>query len=157
MAKNKNTNVLGQLTNAGNNAVGMINRLDEATGKFQKGRRQGSIVKAAQGNVFEFPVFISSGIPVDYATATSSLLEQIYASYLQMAISINPVVDADSVKNNMQFAGLIREHFQTVVLLLGVIFHCFEALVFVPVFLPFLLNFLKVILLVHFMSNPPLR
>ena len=106
MAKNKNTNVLGQLTNAGNNAVGMINRLDEATGKFQKGRRQGSIVKAAQGNVFEFPVFISSGIPVDYATATSSLLEQIYASYLQMAISINPVVDADSVKNNMQFAGL---------------------------------------------------
>ena len=53
MAKNKNTNVLGQLTNAGNNAVGMINRLDEATGKFQKGRRQGSIVKAAQGNVFE--------------------------------------------------------------------------------------------------------
>lgn len=106
MAKNKNTNVLGQLTNAGNNAIGMINRLDEATGKFQKGRRQGSIVKAAQGNVFEFPVFISSGIPADYATATSSLLEQIYASYLQMAISINPVVDADSVKNNMQFAGL---------------------------------------------------
>lgn len=104
MAKNKN--VLGQLTNAGNDAIGMINRLDDATGKFQKGKRQGSIVKAAQGNVFEFPVFLSSSIPVDYAEATTSLLEQVYASYLQMAISINPVVDANSVKNGMQFAGL---------------------------------------------------
>ena len=59
--------------------------------------------------------------------------------------------------SHMQFAGWIREHFQTVVLLLGVIFNCFEALILFPVFLPFLLNFLKVILLVHFMSNPPLR
>lgn len=107
MAKDKGkTNVLTQLTGAGNDAIGIVNRLDEATGKFQSGRRQGSIVKAAQGNVFEFPVFISNNVPLDYATATSSLLEQIYAAYLQMAISINPVVDADSVKNNMQFAGL---------------------------------------------------
>lgn len=107
MAKDKGkTNVLTQLTGAGNDTIGIINRLDEATGKFQSGRRQGSIVKAAQGNVFEFPVFISNNVPLDYATATSSLLEQIYATYLQMAISINPVVDADSVKNNMQFAGL---------------------------------------------------
>lgn len=107
MAKDKGkTNVLTQLSGAGNNTIGIINRLDEATGKFQSGRRQGSIVKAAQGNVFEFPVFISNNVPLDYATATSSLLEQIYAAYLQMAISINPVVDADTVKNNMQFAGL---------------------------------------------------
>lgn len=107
MAKDKGkTNVLTQLSGAGNDAIGIINRLDEATGKFQSGRRQGSIVKAAQGNVFEFPVFISNNVPLDYATATSSLLEQIYAAYLQMAISINPVVDADTVKNNMQFAGL---------------------------------------------------
>lgn len=107
MAKDKGkTNVLTQLTGAGNDTIGIINRLDEATGKFQSGRRQGSIVKAAQGNVFEFPVFISNNVPLDYATATSSLLEQIYAAYLQMAISINPVVDADTVKNNMQFAGL---------------------------------------------------
>lgn len=104
MAKKKNTNVFGTLTNAGNDAVGMINRLDDASSKFQKGQRRGSIIKAAQGNVFEFPVFISNSIPIDYATATTSLLEQVYASYLQMAISINPVVSADSVKNGLQFA-----------------------------------------------------
>lgn len=104
MAKQKD--VLGQLTNAGNTSIDLINRLDTATGKFQPGQRKGSIVKAAQGNVFEFPVFISNSIPIDYATAVTSLLEQVYATYLQMAISINPVVDADSVKNGLQFANL---------------------------------------------------
>lgn len=104
MAKQKD--VLGQLTNAGNTSIDLINRLDTATGKFQPGQRKGSIVKAAQGNVFEFPVFISNSIPIDYATAVTSLLEQLYATYLQMAISINPVVDAGSVKNGLQFANL---------------------------------------------------
>ena len=104
---NKNKNVLNQLTSAGNSSIDIINRLDTATGKFQPSQRKGSIIKAAQGNIFEFPVFISSSIPIDYATATTSLLEQVYASFLQMAISINPVVDADSVKNGLQFAHLM--------------------------------------------------
>jgi len=105
MAKNK-TDVLDRFASAGNEAVGLINRVDDATAKFQPGMRRGSIVKAAQGNVFEFPVFISNSIPLDYATATTSLLEQVYAAYLQMAVSINPVVSADSVKNGLQFADL---------------------------------------------------
>lgn len=100
----KNDDVLSRFASAGNTSVDLINRVDTATGKFQPGQRKGSIVKSAQGNVFEFPVFISNSIPLDYATATTSLLEQIYAAYLQMAISINPVVSADSVKNGLQFA-----------------------------------------------------
>lgn len=104
MAKNNDIDVLDRFASAGNDAVGLINRVDDATRKFQPGQRRGSIIKAAQGNVFEFPVFISSSIPMDYATATVSLLEQMYAAYLQMAISINPVVDAASVKNGLQFA-----------------------------------------------------
>lgn len=106
MAK-KNQDMLSQLTEAGSASIDLINRLDEATGKFQPGKRKGSIIKAAQGNVFEFPVFISNSIPIDYATATTSLIEQLYASFLQMAISINPVIDADSVKNGLQFANLM--------------------------------------------------
>lgn len=105
MAKNNDIDVLDRFASAGNDAVGLINRVDDATRKFQPGQRRGSIIKAAQGNVFEFPVFISSSIPMDYATATASLLEQIYAAYLQMAISINPVIDAASVKNGLQFAN----------------------------------------------------
>jgi hypothetical protein len=100
----KNDDVLSRFASAGNDAVDLINRVDTATSKFQPGQRKGSIVKSAQGNVFEFPVFISNSIPLDYATATTSLLEQIYAAYLQMAISLNPVIDASSVKNGLQFA-----------------------------------------------------
>ena len=104
MAKDK-TDVF-DFTSAGNNAIDLVNRVDVATQKFQPGARRGSIIKAAQNNLFEFPVFISNTIPMDYATATNSLLEQIYAAYLQMAISQNPVIDADSVKNGLQFANL---------------------------------------------------
>ena len=63
-----------------------------------------SIIAAAKGNMFEFPVFISSSVQLDYATATSSLLEQIYASYLQSALSLNPIVDESLVRNKTPFA-----------------------------------------------------
>lgn len=58
-----------------------------------------SIIGMAQANVFEFPVFISESVPLDYATATNTLLEQMYAAYLQMAISIDPVVDYKQVRS----------------------------------------------------------
>ena len=107
MAKNDEEQVsaLDQVTAAGNEAIDLINRVDDATAKFQPSKRRGSIIKSAQGNIFEFPVFVSNSVPLDYATATVSLLEQIYAAYLQMAISINPVVDAKTVKNGLQFAN----------------------------------------------------
>ena len=81
--------------------------LDKSTSKFRKGAKGAkSIVKAAKGNIFEFPVFVSSSVPLDYATATTSLLEQVYASFLQMAISANPVISAKSAANGTQFAHL---------------------------------------------------
>lgn len=105
MAKNKDTDILSTFASVGNDTIGLINRVDDATGKIQPGQRKGSIIKSAQQNIFEFPVFISNSIPIEYAEAVSSLLEQVYASYLQMAISINPVVDAESVKKGLQFAN----------------------------------------------------
>ena len=100
----KDVDVLTRFATANDEAVGYLNRVDTATSKFRKSQRKGSIVKSAQNNVFEFPVFVSNTIPIDYATATVSLLEQIYASYLQMAISQNPIIDAESAKRGVQFA-----------------------------------------------------
>ena len=90
--------------NVSNAAFDAINALDISTAKFQKSKRKGSIIDSAKGNIFEFPVFISSSTPLDYAEATTSLLEQVYLSYLQMAVSINPVIDANTAKNGLQFA-----------------------------------------------------
>lgn len=84
-----------------------VHALDKSTSKFRKGVKGAkSVVKAAKGNIFEFPVFVSSSVPLDYATATSSLLEQVYASFLQMAISANPVITSKSAANGTQFAHL---------------------------------------------------
>lgn len=86
----------------GSNSV--LGRLDASTKKFRTSR--GSIISSAKGNVFEFPVFISSSIPLDYATATNALLEQVYASYLQMAITLNPVIDHNLASSGLQFSHL---------------------------------------------------
>lgn len=65
-----------------------------------------SIIGKASKNVFEFPVFMSSSVPIDFATATNSLLEQIYASYLQMAVSQTPIVSAADAKSGNIFNNM---------------------------------------------------
>ena len=90
------------LINAG--PIDSLNRLDVATSKFQKGKRRGSIIYSARDNIFEFPVFVSNSVSLEYATAINSLLEQQYASFLQMAISQNPYVEAEKVRQGLQFA-----------------------------------------------------
>lgn len=65
-----------------------------------------SLVKKASKNIFEFPVFVSSSVPIDFATATNSLLEQVYASFVQMAISQDPVVSAADMKAGNPFKSL---------------------------------------------------
>jgi len=85
-------------------AVGNIKDLHDTTiGRFVKGYKKGkstkSVIGMASRNTFEFPVFCSKSVPLDYATATNMLLEQLYAAYVQMAISQDPIVDAKSVKH----------------------------------------------------------
>lgn len=78
--------------------------LKKSAGKIKKSSK--SVVKAAKGNIFEFPVFVANSVPLDYATASVSLLEQVYASYLQMAISINPIIDDETARKGAQFDHL---------------------------------------------------
>lgn len=75
---------------------------------YKKGKSTKSVIGMAAKNTFDFPVFVSKSVPLDYATATVQLLEQLYASYVQMAISQHPIVDASSVKH-----GGFLANFQT--------------------------------------------
>ena len=90
--------------NAKNMPSDNFGKLDDATRKFRN--KKGSIISSAKENVFEFPVFMSSSVPMDYATAVNSLLEQVYASYLQMAVSINPIIKPEEAANGLQFSHL---------------------------------------------------
>lgn len=62
-----------------------------------KAGKNSSIVQNAKRNIFEFPVFVASSVPLTYATATATLLEQMYASFVQMTLSQTPVVDAKDI------------------------------------------------------------
>ena len=68
------------------------------TGFLDGTSHKNSIIGMAKKNVFEFPVFVSDTVPLEYATAVNSLLEQVYASYLQMALSTDPVISSESLK-----------------------------------------------------------
>jgi hypothetical protein len=98
-------NILNTAMGIHNSAVSTYGQLDSATKKFQNKKHSKSIIKSAKDNIFEFPVFVSSSVPMDYATATNTLLEQCYASYLQMAITAQgPVISATEARNGTQFA-----------------------------------------------------
>lgn len=71
-----------------------------------KGGPAQSIASRAAKNIFEFPVFVSKSVPLNYATATCSLLEQMYASFLQMTISLAPIVDMEAINSGNPFSGL---------------------------------------------------
>ena len=71
-----------------------------------KGGPAQSIAARAAKNIFEFPVFVSKSVPLNYATATCSLLEQMYASFLQMTISLAPIVDMEAINSGNPFSGL---------------------------------------------------
>lgn len=80
-----------------------VKSFDAGASLFMKGAMSSlgdkkSIIGKARENLFEFPVFISDTVSLDNATAVNTLLEQVYASYLQMAISADPLVDAELVK-----------------------------------------------------------
>ena len=68
----------------------------ELFSKLKAGKNK-SIVQNAKRNIFEFPVFVASSVPLRYATATATLLEQMYASFVQMTLSQTPVVDAKDI------------------------------------------------------------
>lgn len=84
---------------AGKDSVGRV-----VKGGIYAKHGQSSIIGMAKDNVFEFPVFVSNNVPLDTATAVNSLLEQVYASYLQMAMSINPVISSDDLKSGAHFS-----------------------------------------------------
>lgn len=90
----------------GGNIGGIIKQVGTKVGPGASTVPSKSIIKSAAKNVFEFPVFVSSSVPLDFATAINSLLEQVYASYVQMAISQNPVVSANDMKSGNPFRRL---------------------------------------------------
>lgn len=103
----KDTKVYQEASSGYNTALKHGGDIYKATKPYRTAGK--SIIAAAKGNLFEFPVFISSSVQLDYATATSSLLEQVYASYVQTALSLNPVIDKSQIDNGTPFSKFMSD------------------------------------------------
>jgi hypothetical protein len=91
-------------------AIEDVGKIEKGVQQYQKGakaftrgflvsnRGKSSIIGKARENLFEFPCFISDTVPLEEATAVNTLLEQVYAAYLQMAISTNPIISNEIIK-----------------------------------------------------------
>lgn len=94
---------IGTAVKYGSHSLGLDQLADK---NITMSRQRGNtIASLAKSNIFEFPVFVSDTVSIDKMTALNQLLEQLYGSYLQMAISLNPVADIDTVKSGDVFAG----------------------------------------------------
>ena len=79
---------------------------DDSKGVINKlGNSPLSLAGRSKDNMFEFPMFVSSSCPIDYTTATAQLLEQVYGSFLQMALSSAPFITAADAAVGAQFAA----------------------------------------------------
>lgn len=103
----KDTKVYQKASSGYNTALKHGGDIYKATKPYRTAGK--SIIAAAKGNLFEFPVFISSSVQLDYATATSSLLEQVYASYVQTALSLNPIIDKSQIDNGTPFSKFMSD------------------------------------------------
>lgn len=83
--------------------------IDSTISKLWRGRAtkdRGSIIGVAKQNMFEFPVFISNNVPFNFAMATTALLDQVYMSYVQMALSTTPMINLSDARRGIPFSNL---------------------------------------------------
>lgn len=90
-----------KLISNANKATGIAAKGLAAAGSVQAlGKSKGSILKQIKDNMFEFPVFISDSVPLNYATAVVANLEQSYAQFTQQALSITTLRTNDVLSGN---------------------------------------------------------
>lgn len=95
---------LGKIANKANDITGK--GLSIVGGIHDVTSTSGSMLKQIKKNLFEYPVFISDSIPLNYATAVVANLEQSYAQLTQQLIAMNNVLSFEDIKTGNYFGGL---------------------------------------------------
>lgn len=78
--------------------------------KFSKVNKQ-SFAKGANDQTFQFPCIVSDSIPIDMATTITRNLDRVYASFVQIYLSANGVIDLNYIKNPRQFVQQYKTNF----------------------------------------------
>lgn len=58
-----------------------------------------SIIARSRNSVLQFPVYVSQSIPVNAATVIAKMFDRVYASFVQSALAMHPVINEDEANN----------------------------------------------------------
>lgn len=58
-----------------------------------------SIIARSRNSIMQFPVYISQTIPVNPANVIARLFDRVYASFVQSALAMHPVINEDEANN----------------------------------------------------------
>jgi len=87
-------------------AKGTIKEI-QATASDIKGQ---SIAKKSSAAILQFPVIMSRSINVDTASSVVKALERQYATFVQMVIALNPVIDWNEHKNVEDYVRTLHQN-----------------------------------------------
>src|SRR5699024_4718270 len=58
-----------------------------------------SVIARSRNSVLQFPVYVSQSIPVNAATVIAKMFDRVYASFVQSALAMHPVINEDEANN----------------------------------------------------------
>lgn len=70
-----------------------------------------SFARGANEQTIQFPCIISDSIPIDMSTTIARNLDRVYASFTQIYLSANGVIDLNYIKNPRQFIAQYQNNF----------------------------------------------
>lgn len=88
----------------------LLTKASELGDKANKVNRK-SFARGANDQTFQFPCIISDSIPIDMATTITRNLDRVYASFVQLYLSANGVVDLNYIRNPRQFVAQYKTNF----------------------------------------------
>lgn len=99
--------ILGDVINLGKNIFRNTSKAADTLGKYNKK----SFARGANDQTFQFPCIISDTIPIDMASTITRNLDRVYASFVQIYLSANGVVDLNYIRNPRQFVAQYKTNF----------------------------------------------
>lgn len=99
--------ILNDVVTVGKNFFRTASQAGDTFGKYNKK----SFARGANDQTFQFPCIISDTIPIDMASTITKNLDRVYASFVQLYLSANGVVDLNYIRNPRQFVAQYKTNF----------------------------------------------
>lgn len=84
--------------------------IQDAAKDYQNTKRYSSISKMASDGIMQFPVLVTRSLPIDTLQMITKALERNYATFVQVAITMNSTMDISQTKNPAEFVRKFHQN-----------------------------------------------